>query len=54
MHPVNGAFASVILVVAASCVGVQAMGSVQVVATMVAVEAITAVATVAKVKAVLL
>ena len=40
------ACASVILVVAASCVGVQAVGSVQVVETMAAVVAITAVATV--------
>ena len=47
MHPVNSAFASVILVVAASCVGVQAVGYVQVVETMPAVVAMTAVATVA-------
>ena len=44
----HSACASVILVVAVSRAGVQAMGYVQVVETMAAVVAITAVATVAK------
>ena len=48
MHPMNSACASVILVVAVSCAGVQAMGYVQVVETMPVVVAMTAVATVAK------